>query len=141
MRGLDLGCGHGVHAVELARLGYRVVGVEPSSLAWHARRRGAMLVAGSGTALPFGDGAFDFVYAIGVLHHLPTELRPGVFAEIRRVLEPDGLLMVHETNPRNPVFRFYMGYVFSLLRRIDVGMEDWLDPEHQDTPGMTRGKH
>ena len=56
-----------------------------------------------------------FAYAIGVLHHLREDVRAGVFEEIRRVLKPGGLLLVHETNPRNPVFRFYMGDVCPLM--------------------------
>lgn len=138
VRGLDLGCGHGAHAVELGRRGYRVIGVEPSRSVWRARDGGATVVAGSGTDLPFRDDAFDFVYAIGVLHHLREDTRTQAFVEIRRVLKLGGLLLVHETNPRNPVFRFYMGYVFPITRRIDQGTEEWLDPEHQQVPGMTR---
>ncbi len=137
-RGLDVGCGLGAHVVELGRAGYRVIGVEPSRSVWRAREAGATVVAASGAALPFGDRAFDFAYAIGVLHHLREDVRAGVFAEIRRVLKPGGLLLVHETNPRNPVFRFYMGYVFPIIRRIDEGTEEWLNPERQEVPGMTR---
>jgi SAM-dependent methyltransferase/uncharacterized membrane protein YbhN (UPF0104 family) len=138
VRGLDVGCGHGAHAVELGRRGYRVIGAEPSRSVWRARDAGATVVAGSGADLPFRDGAFDFVYVIGVLHHLREDTRTRALGEIRRVLRRGGLLLVHETNPRNPAFRFYMGYVFPITRRIDEGTEEWLDPELQQVPGMTR---
>jgi SAM-dependent methyltransferase len=42
--------------------------------------------------LPFKDDAFDLASAHGVLHHIPKPL--DVLAEIRRVLEPGGLLYV-----------------------------------------------
>ena len=109
--GLDLGCGAGAHTVSLARLGYRVIGINPSvrSVAI-AQGAGATVAAASAEQIPFRDGVFDFVYAIGVLHHIPRQVRSRAYAEIHRVLKPGGLLLVHETNPRNPVFRFYMGY-------------------------------
>ena len=45
-----------------------------------------------------------------------------------RVLKPGGCFFVHETNPQNPLFRFYMGYVFPILKSIDKGTEIWLEP-------------
>jgi SAM-dependent methyltransferase len=54
----------------------------------------------------------------------------AAFAELLRVLRPGGLLFVHEINTRNPLFRFYMGYVFPSLNCIDEGIERWLLP-HQ----------
>src|SRR5205807_6354756 len=41
---------------------------------------------------------------------------------------PGGRLLVHESNPRNPLFRFYMGYLFPILKSIDEGTEWWIDP-------------
>ncbi|MBM4363583.1 MAG: hypothetical protein FJ104_12955, partial [Deltaproteobacteria bacterium] len=41
---------------------------------------------------------------------------------------PGGHLFLHEINTENPLFRFYMGYVFPLLRRIDDGTEEWILP-------------
>ena len=50
-------------------------------------------------------------------------------AELARVLRPGGLLLVHEINTRNVLFRFYMGYVFPSLNCIDEGVERWLLPD------------
>src|SRR6266705_2049988 len=44
------------------------------------------------TSLDFPDGAFDVVYAFGVLHHIPEAGR--AVAEIHRVLKPGGELLV-----------------------------------------------
>jgi SAM-dependent methyltransferase len=139
-RGLDVGCGMGAHARALAGHGHHLVGIEPSvNSVIRARQAATRVAAGSATALPFRDGTFDFVYTIGVLHHLPgAAARAQAYAEIVRVLRPGGWLLVHETNPLNPLFRFYMGYVFPMMRRIDEGTEEWLDPRRLDVPGMTR---
>jgi ubiquinone/menaquinone biosynthesis C-methylase UbiE len=64
---------------------------------------GAGFVAFDGFRLPFPEGAFDGVFASCVLHHVVRRDRAGLLAELRRVLKPDGLVVVHEHNPRNPL--------------------------------------
>ena len=87
--------------------------------------------------MPFRDGTFDFVYAIGVLHHLDRDTdRSTAFREIHRVLKPGGRFLLHETNPSNLLFRFYMGYVFPVLKSIDEGTEQWIDPRNLQIEGM-----
>lgn len=86
---LDVGAGTG-RALELlgaALPGIKLVGVEPSAAlraVGHAKGIAPdALISGSGEALPFADGAFDFVIETGMLHHVP---RPQlVVAEMLRV--------------------------------------------------------
>ena len=128
--GLDLGCGLGHQLLELHGRGYRVVGADASrGLLRAAQRAGADVVSSDARRLPFRDGSLDFVYAVGVLHHLPgSEAQAGAAREVARVLRPGGRFIVQETNTRNPLFRFYMTYVFPLLRTIDEGTEQWIPP-------------
>jgi SAM-dependent methyltransferase len=44
--------------------------------------------------LAFSDGSFDLVYALSVFTHLPLELQRAWLLELRRVLRPDGLLLM-----------------------------------------------
>lgn len=131
--GLDMGCGLGMQTAEMCRRGYDVTGMDPSvGLLEHARRLhpDAKFVVGSALELPFPDASFDFVYTIGVVHHLPgTEAQLQAVREIERVLKPGGMLLVHESNPRNPLFKFYMSYLFPLLKSIDDGTEHFVDVE------------
>lgn len=129
-QGLDLGCGLGSQCLTLTRRGYRVFGMDVAfKLAARARQAGVSVAAGSALALPFRDQSLNFVYAVGVLHHLPNRQAQRIACqEAARVLKPGGVFVVHETNTRNPVFRLYMGYVFPLLRRIDEGTEWWIEP-------------
>lgn len=95
--GLDVGCGDGVMLYKVRRRGGRAVGVdlELDGLAAgreELRRAGAPapLACGSGYALPFRDGAFDYVTAAEIIEHLD---RPGDWlAEVRRVLRRGGVL-------------------------------------------------
>lgn len=58
-----------------------------------------------GTHIPYADGAFDVALASCVFHHIPHSEHVALLAEIRRVLAPNGLLLVFEHNPLNPLTR------------------------------------
>ncbi|MBI4514438.1 MAG: methyltransferase domain-containing protein [Deltaproteobacteria bacterium] len=127
--GLDLGCGRGYYLEELRRRGYRVVGSDLSAGQLRTARAAGEAVAADASQLPFPDGTFDFVYSVNMFHHLPRlEMRRQGLAEIRRVLKPGGRFFLHEINVTNPLFRFYMSYVFPILRHIDDGTERWILP-------------
>jgi ubiquinone/menaquinone biosynthesis C-methylase UbiE len=130
-RGLDVGCGQGAYVARMRALGFDVTGIDTSAgqvqLAARSVGRADVVAVGSVLEIPAPDASFDFVYAINVLHHLGSVADQRLaFQELLRVLEPGGLLFVHEINTRNIVFRFYMGYVFPSLNCIDEGVERWL---------------
>jgi SAM-dependent methyltransferase len=72
---LDAGCGMGRHAREMARFAGQVVAIDFSHAIDQAARNTADLenvdcVQADLLSLPFADSTFDFVYSLGVLHHL-----------------------------------------------------------------------
>lgn len=127
---LDVGCGLGIQSAELRRAGNNVVGIDVSEgLLRHAASKGVPVTVSSAGRLPFPSDSFDAAYAIGVLHHLESRAaQREAFDEVLRVLKPGGSFLIHESNPRNPLFRFYFGYAFPILRSIDEGTERWIDP-------------
>ena len=137
-RGLDLGCGQGWYLAELCARGYAVDGTDYSTgqLA-NARahvdaraHRAALLLRADARALPFADDSYDFVYGINAVHHLVSaDAQARALGEIVRVLRPGGVFLLHEINTINPVFRWYMGYLFPLLKKIDEGNERWVRPD------------
>jgi SAM-dependent methyltransferase len=95
LRIIDAGCGTGGTTVELRRFG-DVVGVD---LAWEAlepaRGRGLNLLArASIERLPFRSATFDVATSFEVVYHLGVASDTAALAEIRRVLKPDGLLLL-----------------------------------------------
>jgi SAM-dependent methyltransferase len=58
-----------------------------------------------GKRIPYADGTFDVALASCVFHHIPHSEHVELLAEIRRVLTPNGLLLVFEHNPLNPLTR------------------------------------
>jgi SAM-dependent methyltransferase len=100
LRVLDLGCGHGMAAVVLARRGARVTALDLSAgYLSEARRRAVAngvdveIVQADGECLPFADGSFERVWGNAVLHHLDLRIAGR---ELKRVLATDGLAVFCE---------------------------------------------
>lgn len=103
-RVLDCSCGIGTQAIGLGRLGVAsMIGTDLSPraagrAAREAAARGVSLptAAADMRALPFGDAAFDVVLSAdnSVTHLLTPDAVTAGLAEMRRVLRPDGLLVV-----------------------------------------------
>ena len=102
---LDLGCGPGLLALEMAgRVGPagRVDGLDasPSMLALAGRRCASRpwvhLHSGDVTALPFEDNAFDAAVSAQVYEFVPDIRR--ALGELRRVLKPGGRAIIIDTD-------------------------------------------
>ncbi len=95
-RVLDVGCGEGRLAAELARAGFRVVAVDVAAEPLRrARQRNADLdlrlvpIEGS---WPLPDASFDVVWAGETIEHVADTA--GWLSEVRRVLRPAGTLLL-----------------------------------------------
>ena len=95
---LDLGCGVGRHALFLAQAGLTVEAFDGSATGLDAVRQAAAargfaigLRHGNADALPYADGAFDFVLSWNVIYHGTLGDAGRRIAEIWRVLKSGGL--------------------------------------------------
>jgi 2-polyprenyl-6-hydroxyphenyl methylase/3-demethylubiquinone-9 3-methyltransferase len=102
-RALDIGCGGGFLAEEFAKLGFDVVGVDPSTVSVETARRhaasGGLRIdyrVGGGEDLPVGDATFDLVYCCDVLEHVSS--LDQVISETARALKPGGLYLFDTVN-------------------------------------------
>jgi SAM-dependent methyltransferase len=96
-RVLDAACGEGYGSAHLARTAKTVIGVDVSEDAIsHASERyladNLEFQAADGCNLPFGDNEFECIVSFETLEHL--EDQSGLLKEFRRVLEPDGFLLI-----------------------------------------------
>ena len=92
---LDIGCGTGGNFPILSRFSKAVMGLDTSPQALgYCRSRGWNTVGlmQKDGMLPFADETVDLVTLFDILEHVADE-RP-LLGEIRRVLRPDGLLIV-----------------------------------------------
>jgi SAM-dependent methyltransferase len=92
---LDLGCGLGGYAHHLIRRGHEVTAVDRNPRYVElARRYGVPAQLVEGERLPFADGAFDAVFLVEVLEHIPDGAVPAVLREARRVAKRSVILTV-----------------------------------------------
>lgn len=75
--GLDVGCGAGRHAMQASQRGAEIVAVDLSQAVDAARHNNhankmVHIIQADIYNLPFKPGIFDFIYSLGVLHHLPA---------------------------------------------------------------------
>jgi ubiquinone/menaquinone biosynthesis C-methylase UbiE len=100
---LDVGSGHGLLAIELARRKFEVISVDVSQEEQLAAIMNAQMETLPGRItflttdaqrVPFPDGVFGAAMAMDVLHHLANG--PPVFNEMVRVVKPLGKILLAE---------------------------------------------
>jgi SAM-dependent methyltransferase len=95
---LEVGPGPGLTTDELRTLAVRLTAVEINpelAGALSARLAGGNVdvICADATAMPLPDGRFSSALCLTMLHHVPTsEQQDALFAEVRRVLRPGGVL-------------------------------------------------
>ena len=101
---LDVACGEGYGADSLADVAAEVTGVDISQEAiTHAQARygdkkNLTFMQGSCEKLPLPDGSIDVAVSFETIEHL--EMQEKFVSELRRVLKPDGLLLMSSPNKR-----------------------------------------
>jgi 2-polyprenyl-6-hydroxyphenyl methylase/3-demethylubiquinone-9 3-methyltransferase len=127
---LDVGCGGGLIAEPLARMGARVTGLDPAVETIEAARRHA---AGQGLDITYRAGrvealaveglAFDAVVCLEVLEHVPDA---GAFlAACAAVVRPDGLLLLSTLNRTLKAYLLAIVGGEYVLRWLPVGTHRW----------------
>jgi SAM-dependent methyltransferase len=118
---LDAGCGKGRFSYFTAEHVGTLVALDGSS-AVHAAARNlsphpnVVVVKSDIRHAPFADRSFDFIFCLGVLHHL-KDPEEG-FRELVRMLAPNGLLLLYMySRPQQRDVRFFGLAAASWLRR------------------------
>ncbi|MEE6259089.1 class I SAM-dependent methyltransferase [Plantactinospora sonchi] len=132
---VDLGCGTGRLAVELALRGHQVTAVDPSpAMLEHARHRpGASLVRWTeGDASCLGVAEYDLAVLAGQVVEVITDDRDllATFTALRRALRPGGTLSF---DSRNPITRCWLAWTPRTTRRLLAdGVEAWFQDVHAE---------
>ena len=136
-RVLEIGCGMGLHSLELARRGAEVHAVDLTDKAVEATRvrmkefgLDAEIRCADAESLPYDSHEFDFVWSWGVIHHSARTAR--IVREIARVLKPQGeaRVMVYNREARIVRLALLRYYILSgefMRRSPDETLWRWSD--------------
>jgi len=111
---LDLGCGVGRVTVPLAREGALITALDNSQKMLdicleNIKSAGYVhqveLKRASARDLPFSDQTFDAVLCLGLLEHLPPQIREEALLEMIRVVRQDGAIVVVVNNTESVFLR------------------------------------
>jgi 2-polyprenyl-6-hydroxyphenyl methylase / 3-demethylubiquinone-9 3-methyltransferase len=127
---LDVGCGAGLFAEPLARLGANVIGVDPSPSAiaaarGHAEETGARLAYRASTVeeLAAESRRFDIVCAMEVIEHTANPKR--FFATAASLVKPGGLFLASTLNRTLRSFALAIVGAEYVLRWLEPGTHRW----------------
>jgi ubiquinone/menaquinone biosynthesis C-methylase UbiE len=150
---LDIGCGPGFLAQDLAKMQYRGFGMDTSNqmielasnLFIESDQENWSFLLGDAEDTQFQDGEFDCIIASGVIEYMDSDFK--MLEEMNRLLKPNGYLIINVTNKLgystslNSITNLfkkipYVMNILSVIRKYILGAE-----YGADNLGFTPRKH
>jgi len=128
-RALDVGCGAGLLAEPLARLGAEVTGLDAAAenvavAAAHAQGAGLPITYRHGELSALEAAPFELVTCMEVIEHVAD--KPAFVAQLARHLAPGGLLVLSTPN-RTAASRLLLVGAAEAVGKIPRGTHNWSD--------------
>lgn len=103
---LDIACGEGYGAALLATRAARVTGIDIApevieKAAGKYRLPNLRFITGSLTAIPADTAGFDLITCFETIEHISAAEQEMAFSELKRVLKPEGLLIMSSPDKKN----------------------------------------
>jgi ubiquinone/menaquinone biosynthesis C-methylase UbiE len=118
---LDLGSGTGNIAVEVEKLGAKVVGIDSSAEGVKIHKMklpsSQVMVGDITQRLPFDDNYFDKIYSNNVVYTIPESKRGFLFSELHRVLKPGGIIVVSNVKEGFKPIAIYINHLKKQIKR------------------------
>jgi len=127
---LDIGCGGGLVAEPLTRLGADVTGIDPApetieAAKTHAKGSGLRIAYRAATAeeLADEDKTFDAVLLLEVVEHVPDV--PVFLARLAPLVKPGGVMILSTLNRTLKAYALAIVGAEFILRWLPVGTHQW----------------
>lgn len=122
--GLDAGCGFGRHILNAATFGAEMVGIDVSNSIESSYEntknfKNVHLVQADIYYIPIRENCFDFVYSIGVLHHLPDPEK--AFQSLLPFLKPRGVIFIWVYSNKRKITIFFL----EMVRKVSSSLPFW----------------
>jgi len=127
---LHAGCGSGQVDIDINRkFSIAALDISPYALDLYRQfnQNNPRLIHGDILHIPFEDGIFDGAYNLGVLEHFTEEEIARIFAELRRVIKPQGRILVFWPPEFGLSVRFLK--IIHAILRITTGRQVKLHPD------------
>ena len=146
---LDIGCGGGLVAEPLARLGAKVTGIDPAAEtieAAKAHAKGARLDiiyrAATAEELAAEGLRFDAVLLLEVVEHVPDV--PQFLKAVAPLVKPGGVMILSTINRTFKAYALVIIGAELILRWLPAGTHDWarfVTPDELEGRAESRGPH
>lgn len=93
---LDIGCGTGEFSPLFDANFYCGIDISPDYISYAGKNNKGEFKVMDATNIDFPDQSFDFILIMAVLHHLNDEDSNKVIKEAKRVLKPNGQILIME---------------------------------------------
>lgn len=127
---LDIGCGGGLVAEPLTRLGAKVTGIDPAPeniAAAKAHAQGARLEidyrAVTAEELAASGASFDAVLLLEVVEHVPEV--PAFLTEVASLVKPGGIVILSTLNRTLKAYALAIVGAELILRWLPLGTHNW----------------
>lgn len=119
--GLDAGCGFGRHMYYASKFGAETIGMDLSEACEVAYKNTKVLgnvhiVQGDIYNPPFKKEIFDFVYCIGVLHHLPKPKKG--FESLVKLVKQKGDIFIWVYRKKRHITRYFLEFFRKITNKI-----------------------
>ncbi|MFT6505953.1 MAG: ubiquinone/menaquinone biosynthesis C-methylase UbiE [Colwellia polaris] len=121
---LDVGCGTGTLTKLIAEKSpkHTVIGLDADQTALDISQKKVIgkdlnisFRQGFGQKMPFDKNSFDIVVSSLFFHHLNSSAKLATLTEIRRVLKPDGTLIIADWGKPTSIFQRILFFVVQVL--------------------------
>ena len=124
---LDIPCGTGEFCMLFTPESYYGLDISDKYIDYAKNKYKRRFVCGDAKESGFDDGYFDKILTIGFLHHLDDPSVISVLKEAKRILKPDGTLLLIEDAPTKSKWNF----IGKHIQKFDVGSNIRLGSEYR----------